>query len=365
MGLIEDAKTAVGAAFCSGFQGYDRISRFAANLAYPDRVDSVYPLSPAGGVANAGIALFCDRPPDTPPSPSFSGGQCFVNYFVSATTDRYINNDLAQEGEVSVPGFPLAGPITDVRISANGTKITVDYGNNLSLDFPSGSGPAGTNRRNLRDVTVTRQDGLPDDCGDPESPVTPLPESDRTFPIDFGLGIGPVIFFAPRLTVNGNLNVPFTIEVGEVNVTGELSLNTGEINLNFGGTPTQLPPDIVPTPDSEVPPAEQDDPNDDRPANIIGVIVVAVPTGQNTATEIPVNGFPNLLIPRLADVSFKIRIKNKSHWTSDLPVKSRNAYIACPGEIDAIDVVAVAQKGWQISYTPVRGVVPSNQVVLV
>lgn len=366
MTLSDDIKAAVGSALCSTFQGYEKISRWTANLFYPDKVDDVFPRSPAGSVANSGIALFCNRSPDIS-TPAFVNGQCPQGYQVFSGTD--ISGTIGGQGpqrSENNPGNVFNGPFTGV---VEGPKV----GGSRRFYFVNPNYPAGSFLAYTIDdswlnprpyITLIPVSGNPDNCGNRPRPQ-PLPESDRTAPININNNTGPVIFFPPIINVNGDLQVPFNVDVGGLNIDGTIELNTGDITFNFGGQPTDPNAPVVPTPDGTVPSADMDDPENNKKANIIGVIVVSTRVSDTTATEVPSATTPELFIPRLADVLFKIRIKNKSHWTSDIPVKTKNAYIPCPGEIDAIDVKIIQRKGWSSSITPVRGIVPSNQVELI
>jgi hypothetical protein len=358
MSFVGGIKTAVRSAACTLFTGYDKINRLGAGIIYPDDVDRILPLTPGGKIANNGMALFCDRPPEPLPP-----GKCATQYRVDWTY-----NQVRPDGTVftapntSTNGYtgPITNFVVDNRTNGYSIKLTDANGINwvITDDISDTRKPYAT------DVVLVRLDGLPDNCGVYE-PTTPLPPGDRTINIDINGGNGPITFGFPILNINGDLSLPFNFDVGGVELSGDINLNGGDIELNFGGQPTDPNAPIVPTPDGPVPPAPMDDPDEDKPANIIGVIVVSTRINDVTATEIPQTTMPDIYAPRIADVSFKIRIKNKSHWTSDLPVKSRNAYIACPGDIDAIDVAIARRKGWSTVITPVRGFVPSNQVELV
>jgi hypothetical protein len=360
MALIDDVRTAVRSGLCGLLNGIEAIDRFGINAGLPEDAPPSFPGSPLGNIVNNAQGLLCDRMPQSR-GPSFTGGQCPTTYTVVHTRTN-TNTSTGFVIDSQDTNTSVAGPISSIRItsSASPGQITAFGPNGAQIIF---SNSAATVISNLRINSVTRNDGQPDNCL-PPTPI-PLPEADRTRPITINNISGTVVFAVPILNVNGDLQVGFTLAVGELNLSGTVQLNTGDIEFNFGGQPTDPDAPEVPTPDVTPPDAEDDDPENEKKANIIGVIVVATEIGTNAATEVPMLSMPNLFIPRIANVSFQIRIKNRSHWTSDLPVKSRNAYIACPGDIDAIDVVCEPQPGWLVSATPVRGIVPSNQVVLV
>lgn len=367
MSFSGDVKDSIRTAFCNGFSTADKAFRLGAGLLYPDAVDGAYPGTPGGRGTNAGIALFCDRPPFPAPTPDpISGsGFCVTSYRVDWTSVD--NRDPANPRySESTTGNGHPGPITNLNYlvyPGNGYRISLTNGNGLNVviaqDLSTTRLPTATN------IRLVRLDGLPDNCGPEAPPPEPLSDGDRTYDIDIDNSTGPILFLPPVLNINGDLSVPFNFDVGELNLSGTVELNTGDITLNFGGQPTDSNAPKVPTPDDNPPPGEDDNPEPEKQANIIGVIVISSRTADVSATEIPGGAIPNIFVPRIASVAFKVRIGNKGHWTTDLPVKSRNAYIPCPGEIDAIEVAALVEKGWSSVLVPVRGFVPSNQVVLV
>jgi len=367
MGLIDEARTAVRGAFCSVLNGLAAADRFALGLTVPGGIDPSFPGTPVGNIINNAQALFCDRPP-FPTGSRIVGGQCVcVQYDTQVTVERPGFSNLTS-GNLRV-----FGPITSLRIrefqapQTTGISRTVEaLCRGVSTCSPE---PVYVSYATTMDPLenpsfnyIQRVGGVSDDCGNPVPP--PLEDDDLRRPITINNNTGIVAFGFPILNINGDLQVAFELEVGELNLSGTVELNTGDINFNFGGQPTDPDAPQVPTPDDDVPPADDDDPEEDKKANIIGVVVVSQETNNPTATELLFPNSPNVFIPRTATVQFKIRIKNKSHWTSEIPVRSKNAYIHCPGDIDAIDVIVTSDPGWSVVSTPVRGIVPSNQVVL-
>lgn len=358
MTLAGDIKGGVSAAFCGLFSGYDKVARYADGLLSVDGKGNRYRPSLPGKVANGGIALFCDRPPFPEPGGQPATGQCPVRYNVTLTFDQ-----VGLEGEYLATqtysrDFVL-GPIGGiVKQGAYATKkLGVSSAEGFVVVVENTA--AEVDYANARDLIVVRRDGLADNCGGDVPPVyPPLLPGDTTVDIDVNNSTGPVFFFPPILNINGDLSVPFNFDVGGVELNGELQLNTGDINLNFGGQPTDPPIPKLPTPDDNPPPGDMDDPEPEKLANIIGVIVISTRTTDLSVTEVPQSVMPDIYIPRLADVSFQIRIGNKTHWTSDIPVKSRNAWIPLLGEISAIDVGVQSRRGWTHSATPVRAIAP-------
>lgn len=382
MSFVSDVRDAVGAAFCSGFNTYDRAARWTANLVYPDRVDEVYPLSPAGQIANSGLALFCDRPPMEPPTPEFTGGQCALAYAPSGT---YVINCGPSTGETRQWATigQATGPVLGVALIDGGWSVQFAGGvtrpcRGIGRSFSLTSAGPGTSVAcsqlgsdsfddAAKDVKITAAGpvGHDDSCGDQQPPPPiPLPQPDRTFPININNNSGQVVFGNGNLNVNGDLVAPFTLVAGNLFLTGAIALNTGEINLNFGGQPTEpIEPGITAKPDDDTGEGDEGD-EEEGPSNIIGAVVIASPAvaGQ---TEIFQPDAPNIFPPKIGHLSFKIKIGSRFHWTSDINIKNQNNFIHNPTVLPAVRVVAHPQPGWAIEVTPVRGIIPNNDIVLI
>lgn len=160
--------------------------------------------------ANAGNAELCgpyleqlgEMPPDGALEREFEGGQCAVTYRVAYTSEVYPFSDCSTFG----PGnsdIGLAGPILGtVKRTVNpsgdlctpgGNYIYLRHGNPVQETLLAGAGYGAT----VTNLSVTREDGLPDNCGSPDptiqppgtvTPATPVPPS-----ITVNLpGLGPV-----------------------------------------------------------------------------------------------------------------------------------------------------------------------------
>lgn len=373
MSFSSDTRSAIRNSFCNLATDYARAARFGAGLGRD--ISGLTPRSPQlpdGSISvperlgNWGMGLFCDRPPFPEPVPAYTGGQCETDYSIEATTDRHVNGNLAQEGEINNLGYGVPGPIYSVKISPNSQKIRVTYRNMEFADFPSGTPAGGTVRSNLRDIVVTRRDSLPDNCGDPTPPpAVPLTPEERNPPIVINNNPTNIQFGLGNLNVNGNIVVPFTFDVGGLDLSGELNLNTGDISLNFGDNPANEDDDPIPTPDVPPPPADDDDDEGDAPANIIGAIVVATLRDGLRSTQVRQIDAPDIYAPKLAHISFKIKIGDSFHWTSDIPVKNKNNFIHNPTIIPAVRVEGTAEAGVDLTVIPVRGIVPGLAVTLI
>jgi len=359
MGLIDEARDAVRDGLCSVLNTTEAIRSFGTEIGFPGAAPPDFPGTTINDIINSGQGLFCDRQPQQQPL-DYVGGQCDGTIYSASWTITDSNGPRSASDSLFLTG-PLGAIYRRENPQSPGNfQVVINQKPGLNprvLASRSGDGTL-----TVTDFTLTLPVQGPNNCGN--RPVTPLPEADRTAPVTIRNINGTVIFAFPTLNINGDLQVGFTLDVGELNVSGTVELNTGDIAFNFGGQPTDPGAPQVPTPDADVPTSEDDDPDEEKPANIIGVVVVSQENGNAPATELSFPNSPNVLTPRTATVQFKIRIKNKSHWTSEIPVRSRNSYIHCPSEIDAIDVVVTSDPGWIVFATPVRGIVPSNQVEL-
>lgn len=212
--------------------------------------------------------MMCQDPADDPPGPEvpFTGGQCPVRYTV-------VVNFSAAGG---APGLPPAnfnvtlrpyGPIRGLRITANGgggksldligaeffdPNIQAVY-NVTTWTDSAYSGETGTI------VSLTREDGQPDECGDPppEWPdVMPEP-GDLTFVTNINIdGVDvsvPVIIPTINFNPNFNFQPQFTVDIGGVRVTIDLG------GIDFSFDPTINLPRIPSGPDPR-PPADRPPP---------------------------------------------------------------------------------------------------------
>lgn len=327
----------------------------------------------------------CDRPPPGRPDPPFTGGQCNAFYKVFYSGEyRGGAPGSANDGYIpfsSQTAFNVLGAVTgigsQVNAQGNGARVQI-FGAGAPVN---GFGFTTTNSapffRNLKINSVSRESGLPDNCGDPP-PIPPvLPpggnvyndnttfinnEGDTiTIPISVTLGYAQVNF-------NGQLSIPISVDFSanpELNFEGDYNFNTGDVNINIGnpalprpgkdGTPKdytspdtpaipdELPPEI-PLPPYE-PQAEQYD--------VIRAAIVTTTVQFGLETVIFQDENPNIFAPALGHISFLIQIGDRQAWTNDIPVKNKRAFIECPWEAGAIDVKGTARPGNEISVSPV------------
>lgn len=357
------------ATFVEAMTGFMKANFCAALDVLGDAVTLGSELVPGPGpfinVANGLGALVCDRPPDNlaAPEPPFTGGQCpGVNYRITWNWSAPGFNSGPQTADRTGPlGFSRAGTGSldcgSSGLTYNVYTLTEGTGVN-PVSLAAGCGAE------VNDLTVTRLDGQPDNCGDPPAP---LPEPGDTY--NFGgdityegddntnITVPVTAVFAPIFVdVDGSLRIPVNVDVGGVEFTGNLEVSPSfTLNLRPKGI-TSGPgkpddPELGPgQPGVPVPEDEED------VEVIVGVLVFSTLVGNNNdATGFPSVGGPTFLVPRLGSVQFAIKTGNSIGWTSDLDVKNLECYVPCPAPQGAIAVRVTPIAGVTRTFTPVRG----------
>lgn len=319
----------------------------------------------AVNVANGLGALVCDKPPDNLPTPAppFTGGQCAgINYQINwSWSAPGFNSGPQQTNRVGPLGFSRAGTGSEDCGPGGGTYnvyTMTDGTGNSPVNLASGCDAS------LGPLTVTRTDGLPDNCGNPPPEFPPPGDTynfggDVTYEGDDGLDITvpTTVVFAPIFNdIDGSLRIPVTVDVGGVNFTGNLEVSPSfTLNLRPKGI-TSGPgkpddPDLGPgQPGVPVPEDEED------VDVIVGVLVFSTLQGSsNNATGFPSVGGPTFLVPRIGSVQFAVKTGNSIGWTSDIDVKNLECYVPCPAPQGAIAVRVTPESGVTRTFTPVRG----------
>lgn len=296
-------------------------------------------------------------PPAGPTSEDFPGGQCDTLYRVTADVSFSLNGNPS-----NLPGFTVAsyiGPIQGVYLDkGNGDSlyIYVIQGDGTEKGFLNqNANNSGYSNQSIGNVSVTRIDGLADDCGDGPTnrPVpAPLPydQPDGT-PVE-----DPVIVetLPPYMRPDG-------VTVWPVKITGP----TYCIVTGFpsdGGEPTVGPVSGDPEA-SECCPAEgsdMDSPMNDEPdppesdRRIVGVKVVATSVSQDAnVTQVDGNGGPVLAFPRLGSIVFGVEHAGQRAWLNPIDIQNKNCYIECPDDAGAIDVKSVPVTGVALNVNPI------------
>lgn len=320
-----------------------------------------------GGILNAADAInrwACNTGESPiPPLPPFTGGQCpgttyafEVGRIDGGTCGAFFVFSPGVIGPISSVSFqntPVSGPpgAAQSRLVVTGANGTFTSGPvNTSDAFPPCYiGPIATSG--------------PDDCGDPDpefppvgpieinTDVTYVDEGDNNITIPFGIIFAPFYF-----DINGQLEIPITIDVGGIELTGEFSIfPDAEINLDFpgrgggGGNPD----------DRDLEPGDEgfdgEEPPDGPDETIVAVVVRSRPTGRDRQTLIPDSKGPDILAPGIATLRFACRSGSLTAWTPDVRVKGVNEFLVCPWPRGAVDFSVRWEEGWTGSATAIRG----------
>lgn len=406
----EAISTAARTLLCAQLGNLANLADIFSDLTEPAPVSSQYAF-----IAN-GFRLACNREPNAPPPtpPALNGGQCQALYRVTFNmipSGGQWRNFVVSPTEPRPVSADFWGPISNLRMerTAFSPPDNVSTWSPAITRFTNGTEPPGSsgNPRNdtifltgqavqpatavvtITNVEVTRLDGLPDNCGSP--PPTPpfgVPTPDYrntqtniTYRNEDGIDITiPVGFFFANAFIDANLdvNIPVHVTINfDVSFPINFNISTGGISFNFGGgannpdgSPPPAPPPPpprTPTPDgfeTEEPPPppppdpefedEEEPPPTGRDRVIRGVIVTASSVDSNRIGVIfQSGGNPDIRIPGLGFVSFKIQVGSSVAWTNDIPVKNDRAFIECPWDGGAIEVRGSSRPGVAFQLTPV------------
>lgn len=337
----------------------------------------------------------CPVPPPVPAPlspqlpPPFTGGQCpgvlyrvfgrgTGSYQGGSQTLTLSTPDLANvRGPISF-GSNGSGNFRDWFVTARDAAGNVVVSNSLPTEPP-----AFWENRSWAILRVERVDGLPDDCGDPPSPgptptppIPPLPPSPPIPTVEpdgspgpdyvFEPVVGP-IYFGPE----GSINVPVTVNIGGPNVTVPISIpvsislpdfeptfvNPGPGPSTPGGPPTPPytrccdppPPKVDPTT-----PAPPEGPQPDPPpgTRVIGASVVSTQTGGVGTTEYYA-ARPEIYVPRLATLQFRVKLGLTTRWTLPVEIKSKQQFVPAPEEGVVVGTSVEWERGWSGTYNTV------------
>lgn len=337
-----------------------------------------FPLDPADAIAQGlgvGSGLFCNTPPVPPPDPPFQGGQCDTAYTVMVTYTRIR------------PGFPSAprsgtlsglGPISSIFIveepneSGNvfvGVRGIFADGERTVGGF-EGVGASGQNLQS----TVTRDDGQPDDCGDPGPQIPPVPPNVTdgiptpiTFVDEGGdtVNLTPTLFYG-NVVINANLDATIPVDIqfdADTSLSANLNLTTGDINFNIGSGSGQDETACPPTPDDTIPDPPEGEENQLERIVAVRVNVSFIDMDVSLTEVLQDGGNPDVWLPDLGLVQFLCPSNpegGNAAWTPPVRVQSTEQIIACPIPWGAIRVSGTARQGvtWQL--TSIRGTFPES-----
>lgn len=290
----------------------------------------------------------CDDPGDIPIPVPFEGGQCDG---IAYTVVIQFDSRFVQGEQTTTPN--VIGPISGVTTvtNPNGTRQPVIQANpNKNAGSPS------SDSLSYQDpfiVSVTREDGQPDDCGDPPADIPPFSPAPR--PISFTYQdvnnttvnvSGDMTIFAPVVIAPVTVIAPVRVELPDFNFDGYLSFDP-TFEFNFGrqgaekspgdGDPNNGPDDPIDNPIT---------PEDDSDRRLIGMKVIATPDGTNRNTIIPQSGGPTLYLPRIANAYFRVRNRGGLSWFGPITVRNRAEFVPVPENVNAVFGVVDFDGGW-------------------
>lgn len=385
---LEASNAAARAVLCSYFSITDQLGRVvrAADDRFAVPMPFVYDW----------FRRLCNQEPPEQPSvepepPPFTGGQCpvlyIVNYSVTYDTRSIPPPNIITDtfqitfvyGTIKGIRIERGSSLEQVFIIGGGStnpSDTVEYG-----AFAVGTGGEGIISASI--VSVARQDGLPDNCGDPPSgglpPYIPPDDSTTDYPIDYTDNDGNDFTVDVRFTlgnlqldIDNNITVPFTLSFspefnlslnGTINQNGDVNISYGNPNYNPGGKKygkrnpdNSVPEDNLPETPEDVeeptipPPPDEDE---EEQTGVIRAVIVTTTVMSDKQSLVYQDVNPDIAIPRLGNVAFLIAVGNRVAWTDDIPVRNKRHFIVCPWEGGAIDVRGTPAVGNNFTLTKV------------
>lgn len=344
------------------------------------------------GVAAGAIGLhaynrYCNEPlpEDGRPSTPFTGGQCPVVYNMTVFCTCDVTFSGTTEPRDATRNFNITGPIgaPQLVLSENQRSYTLVVPGANGSTFTSlvfNAAPFnGTVSNGTTEVTsLTRVDGLPDDCGNtsPVIPVLPpggnIVDSPVTYTTNNNVNITiPMViaFGYAQVNFNGTVEIPLTLNFTanpELNLSGTINLNTGDTNFYPDpGAPSNgcddspndyLPDPSVPDyPDSlpGVDPATPAEPDMPERRKILRGVVVTVTSEGNSSGFISQGSNPDIWFPDLGFVQFAVQVGDSIAWLRHEKVNSLRHLIQCNWPSGAIEVRGTPRPGVTWILTPV------------
>lgn len=346
MGFRDDLETAVKDGFCAITAVPDVIFDMSNNLGISSRFGKPLPgVDLPRQVRNAND-YFCNRTPTNPPPPPGAHGQCATDYRIRYTveyTDRFRHFGPHDYDRNNIEG-PFQGPFD--KIDSDGNLRFIIIGPDGEEKTLSGVDKSGISSLEKSPYIITRMDGLPDDCGDPADRPPPT-EADRTTEINIGGDNATLSIGQLRITGDGNVVAGVYINNNNYSFTGEVSLTGPSLTINVGDKRT--------TDDDDDDEPEKGEPDEDGGGIIGAVVDVSYTVLPDKVTVIPQPGNnPDIFIPNLGFVAFKVVVDETTTWSKDYPVKGTTTFIEWDGALDAVGVAGTPRPGVSFAVTPVR-----------
>lgn len=285
--------------------------------------------------------------------------------------------------------FPFSNVVGPIRSAGN--RWTGDFSGNLrhtvTLAAPNDTegptpgirqfGPSSytDNGRLGRSVivSITRVDGLPDNCTDTTPPTPPpsVPITVNLPDVTISIGGSPITFNGPVTIYNpihipvyggihipinfrvnpniifpGGINLPIYLRLPDLNINPSISF----FNVDLGGltVPIDLTLSFPQTPTGE------ENAGIDYVERIVGVDIRCSVAPSARLTEVRGDGVaPDLYVPRLAVVRFTLPSFLSSLPHIDIDVKSINQFVTCPFPTGATGFTVLPQPGVTYTATPI------------
>jgi len=322
-------------------------------------------------------AIFCDSPVEETDNvlPPFTGGQCPIRYNVSFSTqgipdgsEEPIDFSGTSGGSNSQkPLGPLGGPVVGPASSfsvggtcASGstiaTGVSTAEGNWLQSCFPTVTVVS----HSISGVSPARANDV-DDCGDPEPEYKPINIYNFTQNIEYidnsettNIQLGDFNLFAP-IFLPGSIQIPFSLNVGEVNFSGSLFPN-GTINIQPSLTVNVgQDDDPVGVNNEEEEPEEDEEyevePEPEQEWDLVGCWVF-VTKEASQATQVAEGGVTHYY-PRTGIIKFRIAYSSRTFvYSQGIDIKTRRAFIPAPKIGRAIGVDFFSYFGSEATVIP-------------
>lgn len=389
--LTEGIRDAVGFAFCASARAADGVGSLLSSL--PIATEGIQTQIDRYRAFACGDDPMASEPVGTPPP--FSGGQCEgVNYLVTCGVE-YTNRGVVEVSALSTA--LVTGKILDIYpllVGSQTIRVEIETSGGVVVErtIQGGFGSSFANPF-IFGLSITRQDGLPDDCGSlPTSRPDPIEEVDDELDITYDDPSGnpvtlpnvPIKFFKPCINLDG-IRVPFELDTpfgkicGKVGIAPSLTdiiepdididlcpeqredLGYGEEEIKdffeflpaLGAAVNFPEPDLAGTLSSNW--------NVDDPP-ILGAFIRGRKTepqggGKTIVLKEETASTPNIIIPRIGTIFFEYLVKKEdgyeSAFSEDIPIKNVNQFIPCPWDFGATRVHFKNEIGWEFSVFPV------------
>lgn len=353
-----------------------------------------YVLEPlaTSGAYNGAAALYANRcglplPDSFNPVNNFTGGQCEGFQYTITTTQDFTGVPPRPSGTQGQTNSAI-GRISSVQFNVDSgnfnrtTLVIVDsQGSRTILVNPPATDDGVNPSFTYSNFTyaVAKTNGTPDNCGDatpsypPYSPGDNIVNDNVTIINNEGdtVTIPVVIAFGyATLNVDGTINIPVNVQfTGNATLNGNFNFNynTGDVQPDVTNpnapipSPCSDPGGYVPDPSIPDPPASiPDEPPLDPPTTdpaererLLKGCIVTTSVLDGNETVLFQEDNPDIYIPAVGYVQFKVRVGDASAWTNDIPVKCLRTFVPCPWDAGAIDVRGTPRFGNEFVVTPV------------